>query len=463
MTAANADKPAARRSESDPPEWLAPIGRPSANLSLRQIMLLLVYCSALSLVGREYYATRSAVALAASAVVLGLGVAYLGVWLVARMGSFGYLGWAVFLVGFVLAAGATIHVLAIPLLPIVIGVLVALHVQHRRIQQGGLLWVLAVAADRRLPLAPGVAAYAEQSAGLYRGRALALADALRRGQALSAAIARVNRVVPWDAPLMIRVGEEVGQLGEGLRVVAENRSRRHPSIQVVFDRVAYLVVVLIVMEAILGFLAFFIYPKFEAIYRDMGTDLPGPTRFLFRSGYLMVQYAPAVALGHVVAVTSVLFMLGGQGLSGIPILGRLFRLRHKSLLLRSMALIVGAGRPLGPGFQILAREYPSRRIGRRLGEAAESIRAGADWIVSLRGVGLITAGDRGVLEAAGRAGNLPWAIRTLAEAGERRVAYRLTVVSQFAFIAAIVALGAFVLFVSVALFLPLVDLIERMS
>ena len=463
MTAANAEKPAAGRSDPDQPEWLMPAERPSVNLSLRQIMLLLVYCAALSLVGRYAYTDRTPIAWTGFAVVAGCGVAYLGVWLVARLGSFGYLGWAVFVVGFGLVTGATINILAIPLAPIVVGVLVALHVQHRRNQQGGLLWVLAVAADRQIPLAPGVAAYAQQVTGLYRNRALALADGLRRGQALSAAIGRVNRVVPWDVPLLIRVGEETGHLAEGLRVAAETRSRRHPSIQVVFDRVAYVAIVLVVMEAIVGFTAFFIFPKFEAIFKDMGIGLPGPTRLLFQSGYLAINYVLVVGLLQLAAVAYVLFMLGGRGLQGIPVLGRMFRLRHKSLLLRGLALLIGAGRPLGPGFAVLARAYPSPRLRRRLGEAAESVAAGGDWVEALRGVGLLAAGDVGVLQAASRAGNLPWAIRTLAEAGERRFAYRLTLASQYLFIGAILAIGALVLVVSVALFLPLVEMIERLS
>ena len=445
------------------PGWRVASVRPSANLSLRQIMILLVYCSVLSLIGRHVYLDRSWLGLAYLGIGFGVGVAYLGIWLVARLGKAGYTGWVVFVVGFGLVTASTISYLAIPGILILIGVLITLHVQYRRNQQSGLLWVLAVASERQIPLAPGVAAYAEQTQGIYRDRAQTLAVALERGEPLSKAINRVNRVVPWDAPILIQVGERVGRLAAALRESAETRSRRQTSIQVVFDRVGYLIVVVLLIEVVLGVTAFYTVPHFAAILKDFQIPSPMLTELLFWSGGFIDRFAIIMGLVQLIAFVAIVLVLWTQGLQGLPVLGRLFRLRHKSLMLRSLNLVVEAGQPLARGFEVLATEYPSQRIRRRVVEANHAVQAGADWVLALRGVGLISAADVGLLQAATRAGNLSWALRALAETGEHRFAYRLEVASQLGFIGAILTLGGVVLLISIALFLPLIDMIEGFS
>jgi type IV pilus assembly protein PilC len=88
---------------------------------------------------------------------------------------------------------------------------------------------------------------------------------------------------------------------------------------------------------------------------------------------------------------------------------------------------------------------------------------GRDWSESLCNQGLIKPADQAVLKAAQRVGNLPWAMREMADSNRRRLAYRLSALVQLAYPPVIICIGLIVMFIVVALFLPLITLVMRLS
>jgi len=67
-----------------------------------------------------------------------------------------------------------------------------------------------------------------------------------------------------------------------------------------------------------------------------------------------------------------------------------------------------------------------------------------------------------LLRTAQRAGNLDWALKEMAEANRRRLAYRLQVVGQLTFPPVIVAFGLLVAVVGAAVLSDLATLIWRL-
>ncbi len=426
-------------------------------------MLFLIYCAIASLLGRPIYETNSSLHVALLGVWLGVGLCYLGVWLAFRLGELAVVGWIFFVIGYVIITASMMGWLALPAVPIVIAILIYLHIQHRRNQQNGLLWVLAVATERNIPLAPGVEAFSIQNPGVFGERAHALATFLHRGKSLTAAIDWVPRAIPWDAAVLIHVGELTNRLAPALREAAESRVRRHSIFRDLIGRIGYLGLVVNVAQSVIGFIAYFIVPKFEAIFKDFGVDLPPVTRLFFLTTDHVSAYVPWLGLAELVGLIYLAVSLGSRGWQGLPLVGRLFRLQHKAVILKSLALVVESGQPIDRAFTALAQGYPSARVQRKLQVALDLVRAGESWTAALDGVGLISPREMGLLDSASRVGNLAWALRALAESGERRLAYRLQIGSQLVFLAALLALGTLVLFFCLALFSPLVHLIERLA
>jgi type II secretory pathway component PulF len=107
--------------------------------------------------------------------------------------------------------------------------------------------------------------------------------------------------------------------------------------------------------------------------------------------------------------------------------------------------------------------YPKGWVRRRLDRVFTTVCAGADWIDSLRAQGLIRPADSAVLRAAERVGNLPWAMREVAESNRRRFNYRVYVLLQVLFPLVILLVGLTVAVFAAAYFTPLVTLIQRLA
>ena len=68
-----------------------------------------------------------------------------------------------------------------------------------------------------------------------------------------------------------------------------------------------------------------------------------------------------------------------------------------------------------------------------------------------------------MLQAAQRVGNLPWALTEMADSVRRRLAYRVQAAVQLLFPPIVILMGLAVTFIVVALFLPLIALIQRLA
>jgi type II secretory pathway component PulF len=60
-------------------------------------------------------------------------------------------------------------------------------------------------------------------------------------------------------------------------------------------------------------------------------------------------------------------------------------------------------------------------------------------------------------------GNLSWALHEMADSTRRRLGYRVQAIAQFLFPPIVICMGLIVMFIVVALFLPLIALIQRLA
>lgn len=389
-----------------------------------------------------------------------------------RMPSFGlrHLMFAVVVVALLLAAlvrfGRVLLAVALIVAPVilVVGVVVVL-IKRREAEREALLRFLAIAAERRMPLAPGIEACAELCGGGYRRRALGLARLVESGVPLPVALDAIPGLLPGPATVLACVGWAEGALAPALRAAEDAVAARKAYRSALVPRLAYLIGVLLAMQMILGFVFYFIIPRFKAIFTDFGIGLPQATVVAIQAGHILLGTGllPLLVLVELVVLAYVPLASFGYVTWEPPLIPWLLRRRDTATILRALAVGVEAGRPLEAVLSSLARVYPRRGMSRRLARASGRVRVGEPWLAALAAEGLAPAADLGVLEAAGRAGNLSWALRTLADAHDRRQGYRLAALTQVVFPAAVVMLGLLVGLFVVSLFLPLIQLIDRMA
>jgi protein transport protein HofC len=339
-------------------------------------------------------------------------------------------------------------------------------IRRNTAQQETILQALAIAAARSLPLAPAALAFADQFGRSFRSRVQRLAGLLDEGCPLPAALDQVPSLLSVEAQMLVRTGWETNSLARSLRDAAELRATRQAAWGAIAGRYSYIVVFVIVLQTIIGFLMYYIMPKFEAIFKDFGMPLPRVTIATIEATHGIVKYGilvfPAI-VGGLFLLILFPFTLFNVSKWNIPLIDALFRRRHTTLVLRGLALTVEGGKPIGDGLTVLAREYPSSWIRRRLRRVDEDVRHGRDWVESLHDYGLIRATDAAILGSAQRVGNLAWALRETAGSSERRLGYKIQFWLHLLFPFVVLALGSLVFVLAVAYFAPLVQLIEALA
>ncbi len=338
--------------------------------------------------------------------------------------------------------------------------------RRRSTQQDSLLVILAIAAEGNMPLAPTVAAFADQYKGNYRRRIMNLAAELNSGRSVSDALESVRRVVSRDALLLARVGDQTGRLPQALRIAASSRSSQLPIWTAISTRLAYLLAMLLIMQFICGFMLYFIVPKLESIFKDFGIPLPEPTIWMIEGSHFLIKYAFFTAWFPPLELLLLIFLpfsFAGWVNYDVPFFDRFLKRRHMALILRSLSLAVEAGKPIEVGLTTLASHYPTLWVRRRLIKVDDQVQLGESWISALERQGIIETSDAQVLSSAAEVGNLAWALRELAETAERRLAFRFQAVVQTLFPLVVIGLGLLVGFLAVSFFTPLVVLIGRLS
>ena len=369
--------------------------------------------------------------------------------------SFLVLGWLFIVLGLLVS----LNVLGLLIL-IVIALVFA---RLRRARQQALLWTLAVAAERSVPLIPAIEAVADERSGLASREVHALVRLLEHGTSLPEALAVVGGMVPRESLVPIQVGEDLGALAEGLRQATAPSGPYQSVWDQLAGKVAYLCYIVLFAFPVVVFMLLKIAPAFQKIFVDFGLQLPAISAFgigwseqfsgliglacvclLFLFSYVMLRYLGVIEWD-------------------LPLMGRVTRKLHAARVLESLAMAAERNQPFPKTVATLARCYPKQSIRWRLRVILVDVTSGIDFSESLRACGLISRADVAVLHAAQRVGNLAWAMREIADSNRRRLAYRVQAWIQVLFPAAIVSFGLVVMLFWLSYFTPLLVLIEKLA
>lgn len=354
-----------------------------------------------------------------------------------------------------------------PLVPAVLVALVAsLLVASWRVGWISIVGTLAAAADRHVPFDSALAALAEEERWVGHRPARHLLKLLQMGWPLPDALEQTRNPLPRECLAAVRVGQEVGDLATPLRQAYRRLAGKGDYWGDLGLRLYFLVITGIYYLMVSFFLQFRIAPAFVMILGDYGTSLP-PLSSAVLKGFWFSPFAeygfallfPTLGL----AVMYALFRYAGAIRWVPPGFGWVVRPFRSADVLEALALAARRNRSLVGPLAILAHEYPGWAFGRRLRRVYGDVQAGADWCRSLQRRGVIGRAEAMVLEAAGRAGNLSWALEEMAASLRRRHAYRLRALALALFPVCVVALGAAVGVLVVAYFYPLVIMIQDLA
>jgi type II secretory pathway component PulF len=165
------------------------------------------------------------------------------------------------------------------LLPIVVPMVInrVRHSQHR-----ALVWALASAAERGIPLSEAARAYADETQGDTGVRALALAEAIERGEPLSNAVRAARLRMGSAIKLAVRMGEQLGVLGPAMRQQLRDSQQVDAALRDVIGRFVYLCIVVFALLVCGTFMMLKIVPVYQRILQEFDSELPPVTSLVIR-------------------------------------------------------------------------------------------------------------------------------------------------------------------------------------
>jgi general secretion pathway protein F len=318
-----------------------------------------------------------------------------------------------------------------------------------------------------VPLTRGIEMVIDSPDLAASGPALAgVRDRIREGAPPAAAFAAAGGLTDFETAAL-EAGQRAGALHEAMERLAEAMEERARLRSRMLSALVYPMVVsaltLVVSVLVLGVML----PRFAQAWTDAGIRLPRFTQAVLGAGrVLLAVVLPAVA---VFAAAAVLFRQrlaassawrerAARRLLRTPVAGPLYASLVSSRYAQTLSLLLRAGVPLLEGMTMAGRATGSAWVARGAEEESQSVRHGGSLADALRRIPPLARGVAGWARAGEASGDLAGMLDVAARRARDHVD-RLTVRSLALLEPLlIVALGAMVFVVALAVFLPILAL-----
>ena len=126
--------------------------------------------------------------------------------------------------------------------------------------------------------------------GVLKNALQDIVEDIESGQTLSEACAKHPKAFDRLYCNMIKAGEAGGALEAILQRLADFKEKAQSLKRRIKSAMVYPVVVIFVACVIVGFILYFIIPKFEAIFKDFNLPLPKMTTILIDASHFLIKY-----------------------------------------------------------------------------------------------------------------------------------------------------------------------------
>lgn len=341
---------------------------------------------------------------------------------------------------------------------------------RNRARQVELLWILTIAVKSGRPLADEIENYAQGSSGRRYHQLMGMAERLREGVPLTE-LAVPQGLIPRAASMQVAAGVASSRLHSSLLDSAVRATRElsdDDEASISNGALVYPAAVVPITALILGFLMYYIIPKFKKIFDDFGTELPQPTILMIRVSDAIVNYwyifaLPLFYLPVIVFAVVTLTDYYGRRQVFQSFLGRWFIRWHSPDVLRSLSTSIQREMPIDAALLVISRFPGPSLLREKLAWAVEEIQSGHPTWQTLQAAGIIRHFETILLETAEQAGNLPWVMETIATNMERRFLFRLLAALEVLRPVILIGLSVIIGFIAFAMFLPLIKLLNDLS
>ncbi len=307
--------------------------------------------------------------------------------------------------------------------------------------------------------------------GALKNALIDVVDDVESGSTLSEAFGKHPRCFDRLYVNMVKAGEAGGALEIILKRLADFKEKAQTLKRKITGAMVYPVVVILVACSILTFIMLYIIPKFEKIFKDFGMQLPEMTRILMAVSNWFGQYwyvLPLFPLGIYLLIKLIrLSKTGNYAMDRmylwIPVIGTLIEKTIVARTTRTLGTLVASGVPILEALSIVRETCNNAVFERMYQRVYDSIREGDTIAQPLRESRMVDDMVVNMVDVGEETGDLDSMLEKIADVYDEEVSIVVESLISLLEPLMIVFLGLVIGSIVIALFLPLIKLLEGLS
>ncbi|MHC4212234.1 MAG: type II secretion system F family protein [Planctomycetota bacterium] len=336
-----------------------------------------------------------------------------------------------------------------------------------------LSWQLTTMVEGGIPITGALETIAQDIENTHLQRILTqVLEKMQRGEPFSEAVSAFPHVFNQLACAIILAGETGGNLSEALRRLAEYYDNRDKLAKKVKAATAYPTFVFGFIILIVIFIMAFIIPRFTMIFDQFGGELPAFTKaFMAFYDFLRINLLYIIATFFVVTMTSIVLVTKTkQGhytfskiVLKIPLLGRIYKEAFITTFCTTMGTLLSSGVSVLEVFDILKGMASNDVIRDAIVHTRSQIVEGSNIYMSMDRSGFFPNLVIKMIQVGEESGSLSRVLERSAAYYERKVDSSITLLMSLLEPIMIITVGAIVLVVVLALYLPIFSMSDVKS
>ncbi len=331
---------------------------------------------------------------------------------------------------------------------------------------------LSTLQDAGLPILRSLRILEGQSKpGPLKNSLIGVIEDVESGNTLSEAMAKQPKAFDNLYVNMVKAGEAGGALEVILQRLAEFKEKAQSLKRKVQGAMIYPIAVITVAVCIVGFIMYYIIPKFKEIFEDFDVELPEITQLLINTSDLVVSYWFMIPITPIAIF--LFFKIIKKNKTGayildrvtlkIPIIGQIASKATTARTCRTLGTLISSGVPILEALSI-ARDTAGNEVFRRAFDHIHaSIREGESMAVPLKETRIVDDMVVNMVDVGEETGALDNMLYKIADVYDEEVAVLVEGLISMLEPLMVVILGLIVGFIVIALFLPLVKLLNELS
>lgn len=331
---------------------------------------------------------------------------------------------------------------------------------------------LSTLVDAGLPLVQSLQILADmQRPGKFKNAVEQITEDVQSGTMMSEAMSRYPRIFDRLYTNLVKAGETAGALEAILRRLADFREKAQRLKKTIIGALVYPIAVTVIAIGILCFIMIFIVPEFEAIFEKLEVELHPTTQFLIGSSRFIGDYW-WLLLGIAIVVPIVAGIIRRSEAGGavvdrvtlyIPVIGNVLKKSAVARFARTLGTLVSSGVGFLDALDITRAATPNIVVRNAVTEVRDSVKEGETINEPLARCGVFNDIVINMIKVGEETGELDAMLVKIADNYDEEVDDAVAAMTALLEPILIIFMGGAVGFIVVALFLPLIQIIERLN